>query len=56
MAGEARFPIEKCKGEKLIVPGLGSDVDAMALFDEFGIKPDIAFSTVECFSALQMAE
>lgn len=56
MAGADCFPIEKCQGEKLIVPGLGFDVDAMALFDEFGIKPDIAFSTVECFSALQMVE
>lgn len=30
--------------------------DWIPLFDEFGIEPDIRFSTVESFSALQMVE
>ena len=50
------FPFELCRNEKLILPGFGHDDDVIPLFEEFGIKPDIRFSTVESFSALQMVE
>lgn len=50
------FPFELCRNEKLILPGFGHDDDVIPLFDEFGIEPDIRFSTVESFSALQMVE
>lgn len=50
------YPIELCRNEKLILPGFGHDDDVFALFDEFGIEPNVAFSTVESFSALQMIE
>ncbi len=50
------FPFELCRNEKLILPGFGHDDDVMPLFEEFGIEPDIRFSTVESFSALQMVE
>ena len=50
------FPFELCRNEKLILPGFGHDDDVIPLFEEFGIEPDIRFSTVESFSALQMVE
>lgn len=50
------FPISLCRNEKLILPGFGHDDDVIALFDEFSIEPNISFSTVESFSALQMVE
>lgn len=43
------FPFELCRNEKLILPGFGHDDDVIPLFDEFGIEPDIRFSTVESF-------
>lgn len=55
-AGADSYPITLCRCEKLILPGFGHDDDAIALFDEFGIEPNISFSTVESFSALQMVE
>ena len=55
-AGADSYPITLCRSEKLILPGFGHDDDAIALFDEFGIEPNISFSTVESFSALQMVE
>lgn len=50
------FPFELCRNEKLVLPGYGHDADVMPLFDEFGIEPNICFSTVECFPAMQMVE
>ena len=50
------FPFEHCRNEELILPGYGHDADVMPLFEEFGIEPNIRFSTVECFPAMQMVE
>lgn len=50
------FPIERCRTEKLILPAFGHDDDVMALFSEFGIVPDVAFATVESYSAFKMVE
>ncbi len=50
------YPFELCRNEKLILAGFGHDDDVMPLFEEFGIEPDIRFSTVESYSALKMVE
>ncbi len=50
------FPFELCRNEKLILAGFGHDDDVIPLFEEFGIEPDIRFSTIESYSALQMVE
>ncbi len=55
-AGLDSFPFELCRNEKLILAGFGHDDDVMPLFEEFGIEPDIRFSTVESYSALKMVE
>lgn len=55
-AGFDSFPIERCRDEKLVLPGFGHDADVIPLFEEFGIEPNICFSTVECFPAMQMVE
>ncbi len=55
-AGLDSFPFELCRNEKLILAGFGHDEDVMPLFEEFGIEPDIRFSTVESYSALKMVE
>ena len=55
-AGLERFPIELCRNERLILACFGHDDDVMPLFEEFGIEPNIRFSTVESYSALQMVE
>ena len=55
-AGRDSYPFELCRNEKLILTGFGHDANVMPLFEEFGIEPDIRFSTVESYSALQMVE
>ncbi len=55
-AGLDSYPFELCRNEKLVLAGFGHDADVMPLFEEFGIEPDIRFSTVESYSALQMVE
>ena len=55
-AGLESYPFELCRNEKLILAGFGHDDDVMPLFEEFGIEPDIRFSTVESYSALKMVE
>lgn len=55
-AADSTYSIELCRNEELILPGFGHDDDVIALFDEFGIEPNVSFSTVESFSALQMVE
>lgn len=55
-ADKKHFPIEQLNNEKLIMPGLGHDDDVFPLFDKFGITPNIAYATIETFSALQMVE
>ncbi len=55
-AGLESYPFELCRNEKLVLAGFGHDDDVMPLFEEFGIEPNIRFSTVESYSALQMVE
>lgn len=56
LASESIFPVERIAEEKLIMPGLGHDDDVFPMFDKFGITPNIAYATIETFSALQMVE
>lgn len=50
------FPIEKCKGEKLIMPSEGDDADVRDLFRKYSIVPNIRLTTLENYTAINMVE
>ena len=56
LAGGSTYPLEKCQGERFIMPALGKDVDVITMLEEHNIVPDIRFATLESFSALSMIE
>ena len=55
-AGWQTFPIEKCKGEKLIMPSEGDDADVRELFRKHSIVPNIRLTTLENYTAINMVE
>ena len=56
MAHEEVYPLKNCVFEKFIMPGLGRDDDTWEMFNQNHLTPQIAFSTLENFSALAMIE
>ena len=56
LAGAKSFPLERCSSEPFIMPAMGRDEDVDALFQRFGITPDIRFSTQQNFAAMSMVE
>lgn len=56
LAGASSYPIARCSDEKFIMPALGRDEDVMAVLDEAGVVPKVAFSTIENFAAISMIE
>ena len=55
LAAAKAVPIENFKNLPFIMPGsLGGGYDVVKLLDQFGISPDIKFSTIENYSALSM--
>ena len=55
-AGDASFPVEEFGREGFIAPAFGRDDDVTALFEKFGITPDVKFTTQESFAAMAMVE
>lgn len=50
------FPIDKCRGEKLIMPSEGDDADVRDLFRKYGIVPNIRLTTLENYTAINMVQ
>lgn len=55
-SGNEAYPIERCAGEKFIMPALGRDDDVTELLRRNGVMPDIRFSTLDNFAAISMIE
>ena len=47
LADKTHYPIKECANDDFIMPALGHDVDVENLLDEYGIEPDIKFTTME---------
>lgn len=50
------YPLTNCRNERLILPEYGNDNDVVALFEQYGLKPHVALSTIESYSTLSMIE
>ncbi len=46
-ADKTHYPIVECVKDDFIMPALGHDVDVENLLDEYGLKPEIKFTTME---------
>ncbi len=55
-AGWQTFPLEKVRGERLIMPSEGDDADVRELFRHNGIVPNIRLTTLENYTAINMVE
>ena len=56
LAQSKRYPVKRCSGEEFIMPSMGWDEDIIALFEKFGIQPDIRYTTAENYAAIAMVE
>ena len=56
LAKADRYPLDRLKQERFIMPALGRDVDVVHLLETAGIEPDIVFSTAENYAVLSMIE
>ncbi len=56
LAGAESYPVLRCGSEDFIMPAFGRDDDVAALFERFGIEPNILFSTLENYAAISMIE
>ena len=56
LAEQAAVSLGDIQHEPLIMPAYGADVDVMDLFKKAGVKPNIAFTTLENYSAMRMVE
>ena len=55
-AGWEAFPLQRVKGERLIMPSEGDDADVRELFRHNGIVPNISLTTLENYTAINMVE
>ena len=56
LANAAAYPIDRLRDESFIMPALGRDEDIVEVFQGFGLQPNIAFTTLENFSAEGLIE
>lgn len=56
LAGKKCYPVMRCQEEEFIMPALGHDIDVEHLLENFDLKPNIRFSTLENFSTIAMIE
>ena len=54
MAGCSRYPLEKCRDEDFIMPGLGNDVDVVDLLEKYDIHPQVKYVTTDTMVMLSM--
>lgn len=55
LAGADSYPVTECCNDKLIMSDSGCDMDVLDLLKSSGISPDIRFSTIENYTAINMA-
>lgn len=55
LAGAEAYPIVECGNDNLIMPDNGRDMDVINLLKNNGLDPDVKFSTVENYTAINMA-
>lgn len=56
LANAASYPLKNCAVDRFIMPALGRDVDVDAMFEYFGIEPNIGFTTLENAATMSMVE
>ncbi len=56
LADAPKYPLSRCNEEAFIMPAMGRDDDVVKVFKKYHIKPNIAYSTNESFSAWAMVE
>ena len=56
LANAASYPLKNCAVDRFIMPALGRDVDVDAMFEHFGIEPNIGFTTLENAATMSMVE
>ena len=56
LANLKSYPIHHCQNEQFIMPAFGRDDDVAALLEQYELSPNIVFSTLENFAALNMIE
>lgn len=54
-AGNGSYPIEECLNDKLIMSDSGRDMDILRLLKSNGISPEVSYSTIENYTAINMA-
>ncbi len=55
LACETAYPITECEHDDLIMPDGGHDLDVLDLLRTSGISPEVKFSTIENYTAINMA-
>jgi len=55
LSGAEAYPIAECGNDDLIMPDSGRDMDVINLLKNNGLDPDVKFSTVENYTAINMA-
>lgn len=55
-AERSSYPLANCQNERLILPEYGNDNDVVALFEQYGLDPEVSLSTIESYSTLSMVE
>ena len=56
MARQEAYPLKNCQDEKVILPTLSRDEDALELLERKHISPKMEFNSLDNFSALAMIE
>ena len=55
LAGAEAYPITECRNDNLIMSDSGRDMDVIDMLKSNGISPDVRFSTIENYTAINMA-
>lgn len=55
LAGAGSYPIGECLNDDLIMPDNGRDMDIINMFRSRGLDPEIKYSTIENYTAINMA-
>lgn len=55
LAGAISYPISECSNDDLIMPDSGRDMDVIDLLKKNGMDPEVKYSTVENYTAINMA-
>lgn len=56
LAGAKSYPVARCDEEAFIMPGKGQDVDTVGVLSRHGLRPTIAYETIETAATLALIE